>query len=174
MPINKDTPKESTYIKENKMSLENLISQITENSDGAKVTIEQLLLNKMADKLEGMKESSMKEILSSTIVEGEDIGNPGKNFEKIAKSAGKEYGSKEAGKRVAGAILKKVLAKESVDMIDEATRKDFQATADIVKTVKDPETRQALANAHAQEFAKGNPRFNHSIFHKACGTSHGI
>ena len=35
----------------------------------------------------------------------------GKNFEKIAKSAGKKYGSKEAGKRVAGAILAKMRGK---------------------------------------------------------------
>jgi hypothetical protein len=45
---------------------------------------------------------------------GTDIGKPGKGFEKIAKAAGKEYGSKEAGKRVAGAILNKVINKESV------------------------------------------------------------
>jgi|688.fasta_scaffold86546_5 hypothetical protein len=44
---------------------------------------------------------------------GTDIGKPGPGFEKIAKAAGKEYGSKEAGKRVAGAILNKVLNKES-------------------------------------------------------------
>lgn len=45
---------------------------------------------------------------------GTDIGKPGKGFEKIAKAAGKEYGSEEAGKRVAGAALNKVLNKESV------------------------------------------------------------
>jgi hypothetical protein len=45
---------------------------------------------------------------------GTDIGKPGKGFEKIAKAAGKEYGSEEAGKRVAGAILNKVIKKESV------------------------------------------------------------
>lgn len=45
---------------------------------------------------------------------GEDIGKPGKNFDKIAKKAAKEYGSEEAGKRVAGAILAK-LRKESLD-----------------------------------------------------------
>jgi len=39
---------------------------------------------------------------------GKDIGKKGKNFSKIAKSAGKKYGSKEAGKRVAGAVLKKL------------------------------------------------------------------
>jgi len=39
---------------------------------------------------------------------GKDIGKPGKNFAKIAKSAGKKYGSEEAGKRVAGSILAKM------------------------------------------------------------------
>lgn len=39
---------------------------------------------------------------------GKDIGKPGKNFSKIAASAGKKYGSSTAGKRVAGAILNKL------------------------------------------------------------------
>ena len=39
---------------------------------------------------------------------GKDIGKPGKNFKKISKDAAKRYGSKEAGDRVAGAILKKM------------------------------------------------------------------
>ncbi len=38
---------------------------------------------------------------------GKDIGKPGKNFSKIASKAAKEYGSKEAGERVAGAVLAK-------------------------------------------------------------------
>ena len=33
---------------------------------------------------------------------GKDIGKPGKNFAKIAKSAGAKYGSNAAGERVAG------------------------------------------------------------------------
>lgn len=40
--------------------------------------------------------------------EGKDIGKKGKNFAKIAKKAGKKYGSKEAGKKVAGAVLAKL------------------------------------------------------------------
>ena len=36
---------------------------------------------------------------------GKDIGKPGKNFSKIADKAAKKYGSKEAGDKVAGAIL---------------------------------------------------------------------
>ena len=41
--------------------------------------------------------------------EGKDEGKPGKNFAKIAKSAAKEYGSKEAGERVAGAVRAKLM-----------------------------------------------------------------
>lgn len=39
---------------------------------------------------------------------GKDLGKKGKNFAKIAKSAGSKYGSKASGERVAGAILKKL------------------------------------------------------------------
>jgi hypothetical protein len=49
---------------------------------------------------------------------GQDIGKPGKAFAKIAKSAGKEYGSKAAGERVAGAVLNKLRTKESVEESD--------------------------------------------------------
>jgi hypothetical protein len=42
---------------------------------------------------------------------GKDIGKPGKTFKKIAKSAAKKYGSKEAGKKVAGAVLAKLRGK---------------------------------------------------------------
>lgn len=42
---------------------------------------------------------------------GKDIGKPGKQFGKIAASAGKKYGSKAAGERVAGAVLSKLRQK---------------------------------------------------------------
>ena len=41
-------------------------------------------------------------------LEEKDLGKPGKNFDKIAAKAAKEYGSKEAGDRVAGAVLAKL------------------------------------------------------------------
>jgi hypothetical protein len=56
---------------------------------------------------------------------GKDIGKPGKNFEKIAKSAGERYGSKAAGERVAGAVLAKLRAKESVAEGDVEEGNDF-------------------------------------------------
>lgn len=44
---------------------------------------------------------------------GKDIGKKGKNFKKIANKAGKRYGSKKAGERVAGAVLNKLRHKGS-------------------------------------------------------------
>lgn len=46
---------------------------------------------------------------------GKDIGKPGKAFGKIAADAAKRYGSKERGEKVAGAVLKKLRAKEAID-----------------------------------------------------------
>ena len=53
-------------------------------------------------------------------LEEKDLGKPGKNFDKIAKSAGKEYGSEEAGKKVAGAVLAK-LRKEHPEEYKESS-----------------------------------------------------
>ena len=50
---------------------------------------------------------------------GEDIGKKGKGFEAVAAKAAKQYGSEEAGKRVAAAAMFKQQAKEEVEYIDE-------------------------------------------------------
>jgi DNA repair exonuclease SbcCD ATPase subunit len=57
------------------------------------------------------KPKKKEEIEEARFPKGTDIGKPGKGFAKIAKSAAKKYGSKEAGQKVAGAILKKVVKK---------------------------------------------------------------
>lgn len=36
---------------------------------------------------------------------GDNIGKPGKNFDKVAAKAAKKYGSKKAGERVAAAAM---------------------------------------------------------------------
>ena len=80
---------------------------------------------------------------------GKDLGKPGKNFDKIAASAGKEYGSKEAGERVAGSILKKMRAKkmhEEIQYIDEA---------DLTKI--DTKTLQSLTQMH-KYYGQKDPR----------------
>jgi Protein of unknwon function (DUF3008) len=57
-------------------------------------------------------------IKKESVEEGKDEGKPGKNFAKIAKDAGKRYGSKAAGERVAGAVRAK-LAKQG--KLEEST-----------------------------------------------------
>jgi hypothetical protein len=57
---------------------------------------------------------------------GKDIGKPGKNFSKIAAGAAKRYGSAEAGKRVAGAVLNKL--RHTEESIDQAQLRPYKAT----------------------------------------------
>jgi hypothetical protein len=53
-----------------------------------------------------------KSAVSKKAHAGKDIGKKGKGFEKVAKAAEKEYGSKEAGEKVAAAAMWKNLAKK--------------------------------------------------------------
>jgi cell division protein FtsB len=66
---------------------------------------------KLAEAYKALKEE-MSTLDEARFKKGEDIGEPGPGFKKVAKAAEKQYGSKEAGQKVAGAILKKVLAKK--------------------------------------------------------------
>ena len=70
--------------------------------------------SKAEEKEEHKKEDKKKakELDEARFEKGEDIGKPGKGFAKVAKAAAKQYGSKEAGQKVAGSILKKVMAKK--------------------------------------------------------------
>jgi hypothetical protein len=64
------------------------------------------------EKGETKEEEKEEHMDEARFKKGEDIGKPGAGFAKVAKAAEKEYGSKEAGQKVAGAILKKVMAKK--------------------------------------------------------------
>ena len=66
---------------------------------------------------EGKKPSAgMTQKEKSTVAKkaaaGKDIGKKGKGFEKVAKAAEKQYGSKEAGQKVAAAAMWKAQAKK--------------------------------------------------------------
>lgn len=60
----------------------------------------------------GMKMLNKKERsnLAKQAVAGQDIGKKGKMFDKVAAEAAKQYGSKEAGQRVAAAAMFKARA----------------------------------------------------------------
>jgi hypothetical protein len=77
----------------------------------AKLTKSQDYLQSVNDYLTG-EEGETEELAEERFKKGTDIGKKGPGFEKVAKKAGKAYGSEEAGKRVAGAVLQKILAKK--------------------------------------------------------------
>ena len=57
------------------------------------------------------EETAANQVYEARFEKGTDIGKKGPGFAKIEKAAAKRYGSEEAGKKVAGAILKKVVKK---------------------------------------------------------------
>jgi hypothetical protein len=85
---------------------------------------------------DGNKEEPMKKALKDKELDeasysaksaraGKDIGKPGKAFSKIARDAAERYGSKEKGEKVAGAVLAKLRAKESVEEADMEEGNEF-------------------------------------------------
>ena len=72
----------------------------------------------LAESAQPVAERSTGDYSAKKAAAGKDIGKPGKMFSKIAKSAGKRYGSKESGEKVAGAVLAKLRAKESLEEAD--------------------------------------------------------
>ena len=84
-----------------------------------------------ADAKKSVKEEDVAEADYSAkkAAAGKDIGKPGKNFAKIAKSAGAKYGSKAAGERVAGAVLNKLRhPKEDIENEGNAFTGKLKAT----------------------------------------------
>jgi len=66
---------------------------------------------------------------------GKDIGEKGKNFEKIASKAAERYGSEERGKKVAGAVLAKIRAKHGIkedSELDEGNKENKEKKKAVV------------------------------------------
>ena len=61
----------------------------------------------------GLTKKEKSRIVSSA-KSGKDIGNPGKKFKEVAAKAAKQYGSEEAGKRVAAAAMWKNIKRGSM------------------------------------------------------------
>jgi hypothetical protein len=115
---------------------------------------------------------------------GKDIGKPGKQFAKIAKSAAERYGSKERGEKVAGAVLAK-LRKEEIDVFDlvleylletghaetisEAqyimSQMDSESIEAIIETRMDPRGRPASGpmNVYAKSKPNTDPAFKAAV-----------
>ena len=100
--------KELDKIKAGGVALEQSIdAQITALED--KISAEK---NKIKEMMGLVPEAGQEKMVDEArFKKGTDVGKKGKNFAKIEKAAAKRYGSEEAGKKVAGAILKKVVKK---------------------------------------------------------------
>jgi hypothetical protein len=79
------------------------------------------------DRVAMLKAGGVKEEVQ---LDEKDEGKPGLMFKKIAAKAAEKYGSVEAGNRVAGAIRKKVLAKEGVEVTEEEIDAMFENLKD--------------------------------------------
>jgi hypothetical protein len=99
--------KELTALKERGVALE---QEVDEKIAELKTRISDEK-NKIKEMMGLTSDKKEKVVDEARFKKGTDIGKPGKGFEKIAKKAAKQYGSEEAGKKVAGAILKKVVKK---------------------------------------------------------------
>lgn len=100
-------------------------------SEGKSAKPDFLDIDKDGNKTEPMKKAVKDKELGEAdysakkAAAGKDIGKPGKAFAQIAKDAAGRYGSKEKGEKVAGAVLKKLRAKEDVNEADMDEGNEF-------------------------------------------------
>ena len=90
----------------------------------------------IADKKKGAGEEATGDYSAKKGAAGKDLGKPGKNFAKIAKKAGKEYGSKEKGEKVAGAVLAKLRGGES-KMMPKGKKRPVKESIENILSFKD-------------------------------------
>lgn len=89
--------------------------KLDRNGNG-KIDGQDLAMLRKGGKKEVADETSTGDYSAKKGAAGKDLGKPGKNFGKIAKGAAERYGSAEAGKRVAGAVLNKLRHKNEGEM----------------------------------------------------------
>jgi len=101
---------------------------------------------------------------------GKDIGKPGKEFHKIAAKAGKKYGSKAAGERVAGAILAKMRAKKM--RREEAELEEALGTIDnMKKATKFGASNISKMDREEKQRKAARPTNSGSLQHRSAKTS---
>ena len=97
-----------------KEDLDSALSKLVKDDDASElVALIKNLPNAAREKVAQMLKIDLSkgEMEEARFPKGTDIGKKGPGFKAVEKAAEKEYGSKEAGKKVAGAILKKVIKK---------------------------------------------------------------
>jgi hypothetical protein len=91
---------------------------------------------------------------------GKDIGKPGKAFAKITKDAGKRYGSKAAGERVAGAVLNKLRHPKEEQEMDESALQAYIGDKKYGKTGMDALRKAGREGANKDKMSQIRNRYN--------------
>jgi hypothetical protein len=99
-----------TRISDEKTKIKEMIG-LAEPKSGMGEKKDKMVDEEKKPKAPSHEETDANQVYEARFKKGTDIGKKGKGFAKIEKSAAKRYGSEEAGKKVAGAILKKVVKK---------------------------------------------------------------
>lgn len=123
--LEKEIKELQKYKKKAEKILEKMKSKAGKEDEKENVEEEGVIDEVAIDEMDPEAGHQLEEIDEARFEKGTDIGKKGKGFAKIAKSAAKRYGSEEAGERVAGAILKKVLKKEEVETEGEVLNESF-------------------------------------------------
>jgi hypothetical protein len=120
---------------------------------------------------------------------GQDIGKPGKQFAKIAKTAGEKYGSEEKGKKVAGAVLKNLRSKTNEadipsDQMDmgaglgagrsSTTLEGKKAKPDYIDLDKDGNKKESMKKAAQDKKKKVTESSHRHSAAKLLGKSHAL
>ena len=83
---------------------------------------------------------------------GKDLGQPGKNFAKIARGAAEKYGSEAAGKRVAGAVLKKLRKEDRlIDLLDTVTESQAFTMVTVFNSLSEENQNMFLSSCETEE-----------------------
>ena len=103
---------QQSYINE-MAKIKDMTAKLAEKMNSDLALVEEKIKSETAKikEMMGVEGGETEKTNEARFKKGEDVGAKGKNFAKIEKSAAKEYGSEEAGKKVAGAVLKKVVNK---------------------------------------------------------------
>jgi hypothetical protein len=138
--------------------------------------LESYVVKKLGNSLYEVRRYKAGELLETTTVDLEKGARS--DFENKRMNIARRYASENCPKdstywfTETGAIQRTSLTNE--DPLGEGvTRKHFQAAANAIRAIEDPEKRQQMADFQAGLFSQQNPRFDYGRFHSASGTRYG-
>ncbi len=149
------------------------------NSRLSQSTFEELVQTRVASAIDARRTEIAQSMFVPVNESKEDLNekdegkhNNGKTtgFDVVAKKAAEEYGSEEAGKRVAGTIRKKILAKEDIDAMNEEEFNELVENYEQLDELSKATLARYVKSAHMEgglaTFRQGKALGNAGAYHK--------